>query len=106
MNPAHLLAHFDRNSEAPDAIPRLRRGARVHYRRLARFGHRSAFDFLEVGPEQREAVRGVAEEIAGDENIRDVPRDVGAHAGAFEERVGEGDEAVAGNARFGHVEVP
>jgi len=48
----------------------------------------------------------VAEEIAGDENIRDVPRDVGAHAGAFEERVGESDEAVAGNARFGHVEVP
>lgn len=25
MNPAHLLAHFDRISEAPDAIPRLRR---------------------------------------------------------------------------------
>ena len=25
MNPAQLLAHFDRISEAPDAIPRLRR---------------------------------------------------------------------------------
>jgi hypothetical protein len=38
----------------------------------------------------------VAEEIAGDEHVGDVARDVGAHAGAFEERVGEGDEAVAG----------
>lgn len=25
MNPAQLLSHFDRISEAPDAIPRLRR---------------------------------------------------------------------------------
>ena len=25
MNPAQLLAHFDRISEAPDAVPRLRR---------------------------------------------------------------------------------
>ena len=25
MNPAQLLAHFDRISDAPDAVPRLRR---------------------------------------------------------------------------------
>ena len=46
----------------------------------------------------------MAEKIAGDEDVGDIPRDVGAHAGAFEERVGEGDEGVAGNAWFGHVQ--
>ena len=37
------------------------------------------------GGEQREAVRGVAEQVAVDEDRRDVARDVVAHAGAREQ---------------------
>ena len=49
----------------PLAVPRLRRRARVDDRRLARLRHRALLDLGEIGREQREAVRRVAEEIAG-----------------------------------------
>ena len=47
------------------------------------FRHRALLDLAEVGREQRESVRRVAEQIAGDEHVGDVACDVGAHAGAL-----------------------
>ena len=62
---------------------------------LAGLRHRALLDLAEVGREQREAVRRVPEEVAGDQHVGDVARDVVAHADAAQERVGKGDESGA-----------
>ncbi len=70
-------------SQGPGSRPpsqRLRRRARVDDHRLARLRHRALLDLGEVGGEQREAVRRVAEEVASDEHVGDVAGDVVAHA--------------------------
>ena len=67
------------------AFPQLRRRAAIHHRRRTIFAHRPAFQFGEIGGEQREPVRRVAHEIAGDQNFGDVASDVGSHSGGAEQ---------------------
>ena len=86
-------------------VPRLRRRARIDDRRLARSSPCGRFSIsVEIRREQREAVRRVAEEIAGDEHVGDVARDVGAHAGALRQERGcaKVTSVACGDARFGH----
>ncbi len=65
--------------------PRFPRGAAPDDLRLARFRHRALVDLGEIRREQREAVRRVAEQVGVEQDVGDVARDVGAHAGAIEQ---------------------
>ena len=47
-------------------------------------------------------MRRVTEQIRGNEHIGDIECDIGAHAGAFEERAGKGDEFFSGETLVGH----
>ena len=89
----------------PVAIPGLHGRPRVDDARLARLRHRALLDLAQVRREQREAVRGVAEEVAVDEDRRDVTRDVVAHAGAREQSGRVCNEIGGGMARRAHREL-
>ena len=75
-------------------VPGLRGGPLADDLRLAGLGHGPLLDFREVGPEQREPVRAVPEQIAVDEDDGNVARDVVSHACTREERVRKSNECI------------
>ena len=75
-------------------VPRLRACAAVDDRGRPIAEHRSTLDLAQIGGQQRKAMRGVAEQVAIDEDRRDVASDIVAHAGASEKRAGKIDERV------------
>jgi len=87
-------AQRDPRTRQSRAVPRLNRRAHAANDGLPRLGHGALVDLGQVGREQREAVRRVAEEIAVEENGSDVVSDVVAHAGAREQGVRERREIV------------
>ena len=53
--------------------------------RLARFRHAAPIDLVEIGREKAEAMGRVTEEIAVEQHVGDVSRDVRPHPGALEQ---------------------
>ena len=76
------------------AVPHLRGCAAAAHARLARRRHPAIDDLVEIGRKQRQPVRRVSEQVAVEQHIGDVPRDVVAHASVLEEVARENTQLI------------
>ena len=68
------------------AVPIFGGSAAIEHVGCARLGHATVGQFVEVGREQRQAMRRVPEQVRIEQHRRNVDCDVGARTRAFEQR--------------------
>ena len=98
----HGAQHQPRAGKAL-AVPGGAGAALVHHFIFARARHAAAFDFGEIRRQQRQAVGIVAQQIAFDQDVRDVARDFGIEPGVRQQVGGKGDQLARGIALCAHL---